>query len=201
MKKYKLILIASAGVFVVAGLILAAVLIAFDGKEKNNSNAQTSTEASLKNFISEGKWNYKQFSLKYPEDWAVQVDDNEPTQPIYTFSKGEYKLVISQVDGDGAECVFNSDFDPEMADFYIDISKYKYETIGSEIGKFYYYPVESDSANHRYEFCGPSQDQPNKYYKLGDLGIVSLDVPANTDPTTMLQMAGIISSVTIVGKY
>jgi len=198
MKKYKSSLIIFFALVLVAASVLVVFFILKDRNTKNNHDNQTNSAESFKDFTSKANGSYKQFSFKYPGDWQTTKDASEPVQPVYSFSKGDYKLVVTQIEGDGAECVFNSDFDPEMADFYVDISKYQYETIGSVIGNFYYYGTEDGNEGEKnYTFCGPGLNQHDKPFILTALGVITLTTPSNTDPSIMKEMAGIISSAKI----
>jgi len=128
--------------------------------------------------------------FQYPESWTIVQIGNINIQPEYLLYKGQYKLKIIRVQGGSEECVFNSNFDSGMADFFIDISKYNYKIINSKIGKFYYFNTGS-----QYEFCGPSANLNTKLVKISAAGLITFETPTSPDPELMKEMEDIISSI------
>lgn len=163
------------------------------GQEDDDTPTEVTTDdqpsVELTNYTISQFVTYPEVNLMHPDTWTAKQVGDLGSQPVYEFSKGDYTLTVSRPQGGGAECVFNSNFDPEMADFYLDISQYSYKKIDSDLGSFYYF-----NTGDKYEFCGPSSQIDGKLVQMNAVGIITFETPANQDSETMDEMVSIVES-------
>ncbi len=143
--------------------------------------------------ISDENGSYQKFSLTLEDGWNKQDVSN-----TYTLSKGEYELVISQIEGSGEECVFEGNFDPEKEQQ--DFRMMKYKELETEIGKFRYFSLTQDGGKNTFSFCGPAIGEKNSedFFILTNIGFIQFITPLSPELRLIKEMESMVQSLKAV---
>lgn len=180
-----------------APLIAPTASVSTTNKTTPTSSPTGIGEQTMQSLVTLKFVDYPSFKVFFPESWESKTSGTLSTQMEYTFTKNESQLIFTQIQGDSEECVLDSKrIDPNNSVFFIDLSKYNYDTIETSIGKFYIFRTNSDSKE--YSFCGPRIGIDNRYFRVSSFGRVSFINNNDGNETLLTEAKEIMKGIVLV---